>query len=316
MKKKLVAKLKNNYSIKRLFLGLSIIILSYVFKHYLFDFITLNNELQVQFNYFQYKFELPKDILGSILALLCSLGLKGFLEVIIDLFLIPETADIHSDGGFILKKGSGSPSNPDSGGSSSGGSSSGRGDELPKPNSAVASSSKPKSEDFDEKSLDENGELPWWLDPSHEKYQELAGTNQPKAPEFNTSTDIVQGTDFSKKENTKNFTVEELAEFLSIAEEIKNMYAEANVPAYKEQFEIWTIREGHIAQAISDRLDTEAVSNEELDSSSKGKGKSPLPSEDSSNLEDVVKSPSPKGKGVDYTPYNLDGKKSSGSSDK
>jgi hypothetical protein len=55
---------------------------------------------------------------------------------------------------------------------------------------------------------------------------------------FNNSTDLVRGTDFSNIENTKKYSVEELAEYLSIAEEFKNMYADNQVPASREQYAV------------------------------------------------------------------------------
>jgi len=62
--------------------------------------------------------------------------------------------------------------------------------------------------------------------------------NRP-VPVYENERELVRNTDFTLTENTDKFSVEELAEFLTITEEFKNIYAADQnvVPAARKQFE-------------------------------------------------------------------------------
>jgi hypothetical protein len=93
------------------------------------------------------------------------------------------------------------------------------------------------------------------------------------------------------------------------------MYADNQVPASREQYAVWSLREQDIVNAIQERL----LSDSENDSDTKGKGKAKdnsteseevLPTEGRHNLDDAYTVEDTKGKGKgkekDLSPYNFD----------
>lgn len=63
---KLIQKIRKHLTIQNLILGVIMIILTYILKHYVFNLFNLNYNFEIKVKDFQFKFYLPKDIIASL----------------------------------------------------------------------------------------------------------------------------------------------------------------------------------------------------------------------------------------------------------
>src|SRR4051812_42601571 len=89
---------KKNLTIKKVLLVLSMIKITYYLNHNIFN-ILYNLNLNYVFEFKDYKIEviLNKESLAAIFSLLFTLSIKGFLEEIIELYLMADTGDSNSN---------------------------------------------------------------------------------------------------------------------------------------------------------------------------------------------------------------------------